>query len=379
MSDTQVTIAVPAVLPGHGSDHEDAGESVYRLAAVADTIGVDNTIMLDSRMHVRPFTDVLAVAGISGSVTARDLVSQLIASPVDINTLVDYGPLADYLTSGDRKVGLIGGRPYGGTQPVFNPRPNPVSEQYVVDPTFRAWAGRHIEVINPIADEDDYQAKVTESVMRLTGQGTDVIVKTIGPKAPLLRISADESQEHRRNALSNWLFDNTVHGLLPVMVSEQIDMTCEYRTFIDLAEGELLTGAGCVEYFTPQDNTGELFDNRLETVRGSRVVHRAPQLVNRILDTAQQVARELQVAYHTVKDDPAVERTLCVDFAVNASNNQVVVVEYNQMSSSGLYATDPSKALRITAADMVGRLNSTTDDTVAFRPFQIPSDATPMS
>lgn len=215
--------------------------------------------------------------------------------------------------------------------------------------------------------------------MRLTGQGTDVIVKTIGPKAPLLRISASESQEHRRNTLSNWLFSNTIHGLLPVMVSEQIDMACEYRTFIDLAEGQVLTGAGCIEYFTPQDNTGELFDTRVETVRGNRIVHRAPQLVDRILDTARQVARELQVTYHTVKDDPAVERTLCVDFAVNASNNQVVVVEYNQMSSSGLYATDPSAALRITAVDMVERLNSTTDDTVAFHPFRFPSNATPLS
>ncbi len=120
------------------------------------------------------------------------------------------------------------------------------------------------------------------------------------------------------------------------LVQEWVPMEYEYRVFI--VDGTPVTGAGCVEEFTPLDRRdGEAFDTRVRRVRGNGVagvsdteVVSDPHLVAEYQCFARAVAIEL----------PKGHRTVVMDVATDARNGNAMVVEFNTLPNSGLYASD---------------------------------------
>ncbi|RAZ30565.1 hypothetical protein [Microbacterium sp. SMR1] len=103
---------------------------------------------------------------------------------------------------------------------------------------------------------------------------------------------------------------------------------------IEVADGQVVTAAGCVEEFTPLDAIPEQpFDTRVRRDRGhlggtaSQVIDE-PEVVGRLLELGRRAAEE-----HG--------GTVMIDVALDANRQRPVVVELDGLPNSGLYATDP--------------------------------------
>lgn len=127
------------------------------------------------------------------------------------------------------------------------------------------------------------------------------------------------------------------------LVQDWIDMTYEYRLFI--VDGQVISGAGCIEEFTPYDRISpdSCFDTRVRKHRGHGIVAdkdseitRDPVLVGEYLDFGDAVA-----AAHG--------GTVGIDVATNAATGEVVIVELNTLPNSGLYASNPDAVYRAQA------------------------------
>lgn len=108
--------------------------------------------------------------------------------------------------------------------------------------------------------------------------------------------------------------------------------TREYR--IVVVGDRPVTGAGCIEAMTPADCRGDVFDTRIEIVRGSGIVEEDPALVERFVRFAEIYASEWATGNGR-------EMAYGLDLCVDARNGDVVPVEMNPFMGLGLYANDP--------------------------------------
>lgn len=116
-----------------------------------------------------------------------------------------------------------------------------------------------------------------------------------------------------------------------LLVQECVPMRFEYRMFV--AGGEIRTGAGNVELHTPLDNPTQVqFDDKMESVRNASEVTSEPGLRDRYVEFGQRVATELA-------KEGALNYSL--DVALNPDTGEILVVELNSLTNSGLYACDP--------------------------------------
>ena len=113
-----------------------------------------------------------------------------------------------------------------------------------------------------------------------------------------------------------------------VLVQQRVRMRYEYR--MQVIGGEPVCGAGCVERYTPADNTGERYDPRMEETRNDGRIESHPDIARLYeafaLETAHAIRGEVEGPY--VMD-------LYLDDA-----GQPHVIELNPQSNSGLYALD---------------------------------------
>lgn len=132
------------------------------------------------------------------------------------------------------------------------------------------------------------------------------------------------------------MFMLTLHSSADLLVQEYIPMEFEYRMFV--TNGVVRTGAGNVEYHTPLDNPErKQFFTQLERKRNSgEELSDEAELVSRYVKFGQAVADELAT-------EGFLDYTL--DVAVNADTGEVVVIEMNSLTNSGLYACDPVRIL----------------------------------
>ena len=120
------------------------------------------------------------------------------------------------------------------------------------------------------------------------------------------------------------------------LVQQWVPMTYEYRFFV--VDGKLVSGAGCVEEFTPFNHAGVFpFDPQMRERRGNGIaahgntpVEVREDLVQRYTEFATEVADVL----------PAHMNTIVFDVALNADTGEPLVVEFNTLPNSGLYASD---------------------------------------
>lgn len=172
------------------------------------------------------------------------------------------------------------------------------------------------------------------------------IVKAAERKNGIWSIELDSDPEIVRQRLfdaMDWTYVRLEGAVDALLAQDQLPLEYEYRLFI--VDGRVVSGAGCVEEFTPLDRTPGPFDSRMRRHRGHfqegpSAVEDRPDLTGRLVRFGRQVAAE-----HG--------GTVVIDVAFNAATDQPVVIELNGISNSGLYASSPwavTQAL-ITARD----------------------------
>jgi len=175
---------------------------------------------------------------------------------------------------------------------------------------------------------------------------TAAVVKVSGHKQGIARIELDPDTRVINRRLHD-AFDWTMVRLDGVrsafLVSPWIEMTYEYRVFV--VDGIPVTGAGCIEEYTPLDHSGSgPFDPAVRLHRGNSV---AATVNSAITHDSRTVRMHLAAAAPVIAHMAARGlRTYVVDMAYVPDRNDSVVVEFNSMPNAGLYACDAQALAR---------------------------------
>lgn len=123
-----------------------------------------------------------------------------------------------------------------------------------------------------------------------------------------------------------------------LLVQAWVPLEHEYRVFV--VDGVPVSGAGCIEEFTPLDSlSGVPFDVRTRRLRG-HLGTGEPSPIETVPGLSSRYELFVRMALE-LSDEPWARGTFVVDLAVRADTQEIVVVEVNELSNSGLYASDP--------------------------------------
>lgn len=191
--------------------------------------------------------------------------------------------------------------------------------------TFRRHAGRHVELLDM-----DFEA-VRAAFARLKAHGhTQGFLKTTEKSwTQIVDLSEDIPSDIGWDIIANEGVKNAL------ILQGVIQPRCEYRMFV--VGNAVITGAGCIEAFTPLDrlpHTANPFDTRVEAVRNKPPHHDDPELIERYREFSQNFAIDWAAEHGR---DTAYTLDLCID----AATYQIVPIELNPMTNTGLYASDP--------------------------------------
>ena len=175
----------------------------------------------------------------------------------------------------------------------------------------------------------------------------EVVVKSAHRKAGVSRIHTAPTLRELHSAIASddvlcWTATPDAAPMSGFLIQEWVPMTYEYRFFI--VDRCVVTGAGCVEEFTPLNRLGDTFDPQMRAYRGNGIaantdspVEERPNLVQRYLDFITPVAQEL----------PFDMSTVVVDVALDTRTDAPIIVEFNTLPNSGLYASDVHAVYRV--------------------------------
>jgi hypothetical protein len=196
------------------------------------------------------------------------------------------------------------------------PGPKEKSLSYWTMPGFLELAGRSIKVCD--LDQADLE------VRRLHLEGKDAFVKATRDKYFVKHIPVGASFWEALDAMVYSFIDEEAC----LLVQEYVAMTYEYRLFV--VDGQVVTGAGCIPWKTPLDNTAlydpAMIEHRTDTKVGG------PAMSNLRLDQYLSFASE------------AVDQLGGGSFVLDVAmiNGEVAIVELNPMrlGQVGLYAAN---------------------------------------
>ena len=114
-----------------------------------------------------------------------------------------------------------------------------------------------------------------------------------------------------------------------LLAQDVVQCRYEYRFFI--IDGQLVTGAGCVEHHTPLDNR-EVFDTQMEPIRNRSDANTFPRVRDQHLAFARMFVEEF-AAEHGRRLD------YCLDVAID-DQGRSFVIELNPPLNCGRYASD---------------------------------------
>lgn len=176
---------------------------------------------------------------------------------------------------------------------------------------------------------------LTEAVLQLHTQGVrEVFIKAAQAKTGIWKFLLPERLNEKK--ASELIEENLEWAVIRVegtpdafLVQESVRMMYEYRFFV--VNHEPVTGAGMVAEFTPVNNT-ETFDPYMRAEKGEIVVLN-PEQVSSYLRFVTEIVREMK------QENPELH-SYVVDVAVT-ENNEPLIVEFNSLLNSGLYASNP--------------------------------------
>lgn len=171
-------------------------------------------------------------------------------------------------------------------------------------------------------------AGVSRLVVKFTARKTGVFT---------LFLSPDMTRDDIRDALiagdRGWHLIRLAGVRDSLLIQDWIPMWFEYRLFI--VDGALVSGAGCVEEFTPyhRANPQVRFDDRVRASRGNGIAARES---TRVVSMPDLVDRYMRVGHQLAKLHAG---TVVVDLA-QTTHDQIVIVEMNSLPNAGLYASN---------------------------------------
>lgn len=214
------------------------------------------------------------------------------------------------------------------------------ADRYHREAVFHRYANRevHLAAIHP-DDPSGNDAAVVMAQMARSGH-TKVVVKHNQAKHGIWVVKTDTDAAVNDRALMDALDWSAIHleGRRDALtVQEFVEMRYEYRVFV--VDGVPVTGAGCIEEFTPLDRTpGSRFSTLVRAHRSTlgtgpdTSVEDRPEVTEVLREFATRVACD-------VVRDAAMPVAYVVDVAM--SQRGPLVVEFNGYTNAGLYASDP--------------------------------------
>ena len=195
------------------------------------------------------------------------------------------------------------------------PGPQEKTLPYWTMPGFLELAGRSITLCD--LDQADLE------VRRLHLEGKDAFVKATRDKYLTKHVPVGTSLWQALDAMVYSFIDEDAC----LLVQEYVAMTYEYRLFV--VDGQVVTGAGCIPWKTPLDNTA-LYDSVMIEQRGDTKVG-GPAMSNLRLDQ--------YLAFASEAVDQLGGGSFVLDLAM--INGEVGIVELNPMrlGQVGLYAS----------------------------------------
>lgn len=163
------------------------------------------------------------------------------------------------------------------------------------------------------------------------------VVKNTERKGGVWSIDLDTDPDVVRKRLwqaMDWTYARLEGGGLVLMAQDELPL--EYETRLFVVDGRVISAAGCIEEFTPLDRDPFTapFDTRVRRIRGHlkqgepSPVEDRPDIAARLREFGAKVALE-----HG--------GTIVIDVAIDAATDEPVVIEFNGIANSGLYASDP--------------------------------------
>lgn len=210
------------------------------------------------------------------------------------------------------------------------------ADNYAILSSFQRNAGRYVEVGGFCSEDESDFERIFE---RMYSRGIRAaLLKRRHHKYPLMDVDLDEWKSSGsvlsaiEDSDASWSLINDEGRRGAYLVQERVPMRYEYRAFI--VGGHPVTGAGCVEEFTPLNNSGEAFD---DTVREYRQQHTAPERLPEVRDAL--LAFTTRVAAEIALEAPQIDG-YTLDTALDQHGNPLVV-ELNGHTNAGFYASQP--------------------------------------
>lgn len=220
-----------------------------------------------------------------------------------------------------------------------------IAEGYASSDTFRRHAGRPIALARGDRDGEGGLEEALRAVVGASG-AREVFIKTV-QKGWSRRLAVDPSspkglwdqisdadmaleRDYDDRALGlGWIPVRHEGSTVPILLIQGvIRPTFEYR--IVVIDGRPVTASGCIEAFTPAENTA-VFDPQMEEVRSNGDVVVRPDLVERYLAFAETFCAEFAAEHGDGLD-------YGLDVCIDAATGTVVPIELNGCLNLGAYA-----------------------------------------
>jgi len=212
--------------------------------------------------------------------------------------------------------------------------------------TFQDRCGRKVAFAPPD------NASINEAVSTVAPNGGRVFVKTIKKESTNLfdiDMAGGVSPIDQINEQDDGFIWGHMHlegSTAPYyLVQEAISPKYEYRVF--MVGDEPVTGAGCVEAYTPLDNE-MLFDSKMEATRNQDAVKNYPEIAKRY----EAFAREFGKAYAS---EVGIMNAYSLDLCINDDTGEIAIIELNPAMNLGRYAS--SVTAWVKAIDALGAKN----------------------
>ena len=220
-------------------------------------------------------------------------------------------------------------------------------DQWLDHPLFLAHAGREIIPVTFTFDPEDTPAEagaeaeldLADHLQELTAHRTTAlrfVLKRTAAKTGMWfgeiepGLTRREITDYLFNLL-DWTAVNIEGRPGQLVLQPHVEMHYEMRHFV--VDGHVVTSAGCIEEYTP-----------INAVNSDGTINRASHLLRRrrrsddpIMTCHREAGTMTRFAEKIAREHGG---TLVIDTAINAATGQPLVVEFNDLPNSGLYACD---------------------------------------
>lgn len=229
-------------------------------------------------------------------------------------------------------------------------------DRYAETNAFWEMCGREIMLCN-MPGERDYGRK-TDRPMAMSGHGQDIydtiayfagqkiVIKQVRPSKEMGILVVDVPSDADREWARKWFMDEVGYHMIRyegdqdcMLVQQHVPMRNETRFFV--IDGKVVSGAACIEEFTPADRDPKKVANATSIIfEGERNDGK------RFTDVS--LALTLHAYANKFAKEVSAEDPLMLNYVVDVAMGEdgPLIIEMNPLQNSGLYANDPALIVR---------------------------------